>query len=398
MPDFMERLRQLKAAAIKSNNEYSSCSSAKKEEYFPRRIHTTDWDTKPPCAVIVTIYTKTSYDNLFRAVKQESPNPDFSIALFEMEHGTIPIFLDHLQNSAQGDSEAVLSDPQRLACQQVMDAISKVEPNSVVFNFECCGHCSDKGFACSSPQQRTLTMLSSVMPFVKRLIDAGYMVMFGDFSLKALIHDWDTALLGPNPFQRVGCCHFYMSLTFNSQQLLACPSGQLQSLGRLNDGISTACLKCLGSTIVCTLKEESEYTANNDMYTLEVLSIATQMDGNTIQSPLEDALSMTIMKPQHRLLEIGEHKGYLGHALLKYRSGGMILVSTGHWIELTRVDANEEHILREMTTRYGQAYSDQLSFELSSYGTDIATRTRVLSMNATYLIQSSSPSSYSYSY
>ena len=38
------------------------------------------------------------------------------------------------------------------------------------------------------------------MKFIKTAIEAGHMIMFSDFSLKALIHDWDETLLGSNPF------------------------------------------------------------------------------------------------------------------------------------------------------------------------------------------------------
>lgn len=37
------------------------------------------------------------------------------------------------------------------------------------------------------------------------MIDRGYMCMFSDFSLKALINKWDDKYeLGPNPFIRTG--------------------------------------------------------------------------------------------------------------------------------------------------------------------------------------------------
>lgn len=41
--------------------------------------------------------------------------------------------------------------------------------------------------------------------FLKRIIDKGHMAMFSDFSLKALIREWDTKYkLGPNPFKKIG--------------------------------------------------------------------------------------------------------------------------------------------------------------------------------------------------
>lgn len=36
------------------------------------------------------------------------------------------------------------------------------------------------------------------------MIDKKFLCMFSDFSLKALINDWDASLLGPNPFVKTG--------------------------------------------------------------------------------------------------------------------------------------------------------------------------------------------------
>jgi hypothetical protein len=41
------------------------------------------------------------------------------------------------------------------------------------------------------------------MRIVAHALDRGFMVIFGDFSLKALIKDWDASLLGPLPFEQV---------------------------------------------------------------------------------------------------------------------------------------------------------------------------------------------------
>lgn len=35
------------------------------------------------------------------------------------------------------------------------------------------------------------------------MIDRGHMTMFSDFSLKALIAQWDKKIMGPNPFVKV---------------------------------------------------------------------------------------------------------------------------------------------------------------------------------------------------
>ncbi len=72
-----------------------------------------------------------------------------------------------------------------------MEHIKKIHPDCVVFNWECCGSYSGQSF---------IEGKDKVFKFLKIVLDKGHMVMFSDFSLKALINDWDSNLLGPNPF------------------------------------------------------------------------------------------------------------------------------------------------------------------------------------------------------
>jgi hypothetical protein len=71
------------------------------------------------------------------------------------------------------------------------------------------------------------------MNFVKLIIGRGHMAMFSDFSLKALINNWDANILGKNPFKRTGDISGHASLRFNPATLKECPSSQLQLLGDL---------------------------------------------------------------------------------------------------------------------------------------------------------------------
>lgn len=41
---------------------------------------------------------------------------------------------------------------------------------------------------------------------------------------------------------------------------------------------------------------------------------------------------------------IGDNKGSAGHVLLTYTSGGMILTSMGHWVELMKIDTSPQKI------------------------------------------------------
>lgn len=61
----------------------------------------------------------------------------------------------------------------------------------MVFNWECSSGYSGESFNEGN---------KNLFEFVKAMIDRGHMTMFSDFSLKALIAQWDKKLLGPNPF------------------------------------------------------------------------------------------------------------------------------------------------------------------------------------------------------
>jgi hypothetical protein len=61
------------------------------------------------------------------------------------------------------------------------------------------------------------------------------MAMFSDFSLKALINEWDGRVLGPNPFKKVGETSTTIRMKFDREKLLNCPSTQLQTVARLSE-------------------------------------------------------------------------------------------------------------------------------------------------------------------
>lgn len=76
----------------------------------------------------------------------------------------------------------------------MVNHIKGLDPDCVVFNWECSSGYSSKNFEQGKDH---------VMKFAKKMIDRGHMVMFSDFSLKALINNWDSHILGPNPFVNV---------------------------------------------------------------------------------------------------------------------------------------------------------------------------------------------------
>jgi len=81
----------------------------------------------------------------------------------------------------------------------------------------------------------------------------------------------------------------------------------------------------MGGTIIYSVNKKN---LNHDKYKLQVLTVANNMKTND----------------NNLKCEIGEFNGNAGHVLVTYPSGGAILTSMTHWIELMKVDTSEQKL------------------------------------------------------
>ena len=54
----------------------------------------------------------------------------------------------------------------------------------------------------------------------------------------------------------------------------------------------------------------------------------------------------------------------MGHAIVRYPSGGRLLVGCPHWIELSNVNVTEEHLVEVAEKRYGSTYANEMQEQL----------------------------------
>ena len=156
--------------------------------------------------------------------------------------------------------------------------------------------------------------------------------MFSDFSLKALIKEWDASYLGPNPFLKVSQMTGQFTLSFSNNELKECPSAQLQLVGEMAEE-GKCNLEAMSATIIYSVNSKREET---DIYHLQVLTVASSIEVNS----------------EHRW-KIGEKVGPAGHVLLTYKSGGHLLTSMGHWIELMKIDTSEKKLFELAQEEFG---------------------------------------------
>merc|ERR1739845_111941 len=91
--------------------------------------------------------------------------------------------------------------------------------------------------------------------------------------------------------------------------------------------------------------------------------------------------------------EVGAHRGWAGHVLLTYPSGGQLLASAGHWVELSRLDVTTADLLQAAAS-FGAAYQAEVRSSLASCGS-VEEQRRTVQAYSSRMVQQSSPCSYS---
>lgn len=93
-------------------------------------------------------------------------------------------------------------------------------------------------------------------------------------------------------------------------------------------------IHALGGTIQFCVDSEK---LNHEVYKTEVLTVVSN-----IKPPKANYVS-----------KIGVNEGSAGHVLLRYPSGGVILTSMGHWIELMKIDTSEKKLFEVAEQEFG---------------------------------------------
>ena len=141
-----------------------------------------------------------------------------------------------------------------------------------------------------------------------------------------------------------------------------------------------AILHVLDSTVVFNYDEK---LVDKEIYSLSILTIVTDYSSVNKNNTLP-------------LIPISDQKGTIGHAILKYKSGGVMILSAGHWIELNKLDVNLEVLEKVAEKNYGSnnEFTIQLN-NIKNSNLDESTKNQQYNMMANMFVQQSAPSNYS---
>lgn len=164
--------------------------------------------------IIINISEGTSYDPLFTRVQQKS-SPGTRVLVYHCNYENLELISEEIRGIRS--KKPVIS--------RILGEMKEIDPDCTIFNWECCSSLESKKF----PYSEEFTMRS-----LRLILDQQHMAMFSDFSLKALINGWDTALLGPNPFILLNEFGGTFKLGLNRKAIAQCPSSQLQTVASLS--------------------------------------------------------------------------------------------------------------------------------------------------------------------
>eukprot|EP00656_Telonema_subtile_P043938 TRINITY_DN5023_c0_g2_i9.p2 TRINITY_DN5023_c0_g2~~TRINITY_DN5023_c0_g2_i9.p2 ORF type:complete len:139 (+),score=35.55 TRINITY_DN5023_c0_g2_i9:253-669(+) len=136
----------------------------------------------------------------------------------------------------------------------------------------------------------------------------------------------------------------------------------------------------MGGTIAYTV--DSKKSQATSAYELQVLTVATGLRG--VNTDLE----------AHQLCKVGEHSGAAGHVMLTFPTGGQLLTSCGHWIELSKLDVSQADLFKAAEAQYGTQYVENMQQEMNACAS-VAERSEYVSKQSVQMIQQSAPCKYS---
>jgi len=219
-----------------------------------------------------------------------------------------------------------------LILEKIVKEIKDLDPENVLFNLECCSGFQD-GF------HRDLYM------FFKFCLDRGYMLMFSDFAMKGLLKTWNKKLLGPCPFVNLKTCDDLIDLKFEPNSLKESPSSQLEMVGNLCES-GECSINVSPETIVFGVDQST----TSDLYDVEVMTIVTNV----------------FTKRVKYCCTIGDTTGTVGHAIIRYKTGGILIASAGHWIELNNLGNVSETKIKEIAQQYDMSGKSEYMTEYNN--------------------------------
>lgn len=339
-----------------SNDYFDNCYCV--NNYKEELVHITK-STKniDPTSVIICISSCETYDDAYRNVNEKENE---KIDYFVIGYKKISEFYKIIVENEETNSSEY---------QKLKKSLEIVNSDSVMVYFECCSFLTDNGFH----------FTEKCMELIEYFIfNKKYLVLCADFSLKCLINDWKEEKFGKTPFNGYSSLkNGEIDISFNKEKFINSGLRQFKVLGELVDHN-----KQIGKILLKVLQDTISFEINNiknEKYTIDILSIITekiddeydnvdnpkkkQKTNNTINNTLNISSELSNTPT---LCNFNENKvndelvindnSLVGHAIINFKDGGKLLLSNGHFSELSRINCSDKSLEETITNVFGDNY------------------------------------------
>lgn len=307
-----------------------------------------------PTSVIVCISSCTTYDDAYRNVNEKDNE---KIDYFVIGYKKISEFYKIIvENEETNNSEY----------KKLKKSLEIVSSDSVMVYFECCSFLENIKF------HFTEKCIELIEYFI---FNKKYLVLCADFSLKCLINDWNEEKFGKTPFSGYSSLKKgTIDISFKKEKFINSGLRQFKVLGELVDHN-----KQTGKILLKVLEDTISFKINNtqdDKYTIDILSIITEktddkydnINHSNKKQKTNNIINNTLntLSNACTLCNVNENKvndelvinedSLVAHAIINFKDGGKLLLSNGHFSELSRINCSDESLETTITSVFGSSY------------------------------------------
>jgi hypothetical protein len=300
-------------------------------------------NTNDITGIIICITEGDTYDNAYRKVNQKETD---NIVSYIIKFDQVENFYNELIKDTESEN---------INYNEIKKNIKLINSNNIMIYFECCSCLEQIDFKFPN---KCIELIEYFIFNIKCLI------LCADFSLKCLINDWDENKFGKNPFVvpydviSTG----KLEIDFDKHKFLNSNLRQLKVIAQLVDEN-----KIIGNIMLNVMESTISYKINNlssDKYDIDILSMVKDYVSceDCFNSNKRQKLSNTENEDKFNY----DFDKNVGQAIIKFKEGGKILISNGHFSELCKINYTEESLRKLILNEWGGEYYEKYIHDINS--------------------------------
>lgn len=288
-------------------------------------------NTCEPTNINLCIYSSKSYDEAYRKIKNSD---NCKINCYTIGYEKINEFYEIIVDKKETTDDSYL---------ELIRDLNKVKSQNVMVYFECCSYLATNEYHFPKKCIELIEYL---------VIKQNFLVLCADFSLKALINDWDSDIFGKNPMIKYeNIKEQQLEIEFEKNKFANSGLKQLKIISDLVDDNENK-----GLITLHVLNETISFKLNNlvdEKYNIDILSVIKNS-----KTDIDEHVSKKKKLSSECDCKLTTDE-FIGQAIINFIGGGKIFISNGHFSELCNINYTDDTLLNSIENTLGKEYYDK---------------------------------------